>query len=304
MDAGEPVNHGAVRAAHAGDPGWTRVAASLTPAVVPELWTAPRFPGLFVLAVAAVITVAAGFAVVAMQGSGRLGRLAAVIERTASARPDRQITVSAPQLVVGQAVPSSASEALRLGVSLDGPSDGAVVLVGGLAPGSAFSAGRSIGDDRWRLSAAEIAGAVLTPPRGFAGIMDLTIELRLADDTLADRKSLRLEWTAPGTAQEGPPAGRRFDVDEITSLIKRGEQFAAKGDLAAARLLFQRAAEAGDARAAFAVAETYDPAALRRWGEQGLAPDLAMARAWYERARKLGSTEASQRLQMLASHEK
>jgi TPR repeat protein len=78
----------------------------------------------------------------------------------------------------------------------------------------------------------------------------------------------------------------------------------AKGDLAAARSLFESAAEAGDARAAFALAETYDPIMLLRRGERGFAPDVAVARSWYERAQEYGSSEASQRLQMLASLDK
>jgi len=96
----------------------------------------------------------------------------------------------------------------------------------------------------------------------------------------------------------------RRQQEEQASLLKRGEQFVAKGDLAAARSLFERAAEMRDARAAFALAETYDPIMLRRWGEQGFAPDIAMARTWYERAREFGSSEASQRLLMLASQDK
>jgi TPR repeat protein len=135
-------------------------------------------------------------------------------------------------------------------------------------------------------------------------MMDLAIELRLPNGTTADRKSLRLEWAAPRTAQVPASAGRRLDSNEIASLLKRGEQFVTKGDLAAARSLFQRAAEAADARAAFALAETYDPISLQRRGEQGLAPDVGMARAWYERAQELGSSEATQRLQMLASQDK
>jgi hypothetical protein len=223
-------------------------------------------------------------------------------ERTPDPSPSADTPPSwTPQLVVAQTPPLSVDEALRLGVSLDGPSDGAVLLIGGLAPGSTFSVGRSIGD-WWQLSAAELGNAILTPPRGFAGIVVLTIELRLPDDTVADLKSMRLEWAAPRTVPEPAIAG--LDAGEIASLLKRGEQFVAKGDLAAARSLFEPAAEAGDAQAAFALAETYDPIVLRRRGEQGFAPDISAARAWYERARQLGSSKASQRLQMLASQDK
>ena len=75
----------------------------------------------------------------------------------------------------------------------------------------------------------------------------------------------------------------------------------ASGDLAAARLVLRRAAEAGDAHAAMVLAGTYDPTVLDKLGVHGVVPDLAMARGWYEKAKKLGATEATQRLELLAS---
>jgi TPR repeat protein len=75
----------------------------------------------------------------------------------------------------------------------------------------------------------------------------------------------------------------------------------ASGDLAAARLVLQRAAEAGDARGALALAGTYDPMVLEKLPLHGFAPNIAMARSWYEKARQFGSADASRRLEMLAS---
>jgi TPR repeat protein len=63
------------------------------------------------------------------------------------------------------------------------------------------------------------------------------------------------------------------------------------------RLLLTRAAEAGDARCALALAATYDPAEL---GVLGLAGDAKQAHAWYARAAAFGSGEAVQRLEQLA----
>jgi TPR repeat protein len=71
------------------------------------------------------------------------------------------------------------------------------------------------------------------------------------------------------------------------------------GDIASARLLLERAADAQEPSAAFALAGTYDPAVLGRSRAFGIAPDLAMARLWYEKALKLGSLEAQQRLDKL-----
>jgi hypothetical protein len=105
------------------------------------------------------------------------------------------------------------------------------------------------------------------------------------------------------TLSPAPPPQRandrralRLDSDEIASLVKRGQDFIANGDLAAARLLLRRAAEAGSAEGALTLGTTYDPIVLQRLGAVGTAPDAAQARQWYQRAAELGSTAASQQL--------
>jgi TPR repeat protein len=75
----------------------------------------------------------------------------------------------------------------------------------------------------------------------------------------------------------------------------------ANRDFAAARLMYQRAAEAGSAMAAFALAETYDPLVVGKLNARGgITPDPTMAATWYEKAKDLGSSEAPQRLERLA----
>jgi hypothetical protein len=91
-----------------------------------------------------------------------------------------------------------------------------------------------------------------------------------------------------------------LDPSEIASSLRRADDLIASGDLAAARLVLRRAANAGDARAAMTLAGTYDPAILDKLGVHGLVPDVAMARVWYEKAKKFGSAEAPQRLELLA----
>jgi TPR repeat protein len=92
-----------------------------------------------------------------------------------------------------------------------------------------------------------------------------------------------------------------LDPGEIASSLRRGNDLIASGDLAAARLVLRRAANAGDAHAAMTLAGTYDPAVLEKLGVHGFVPDAAMARVWYERARKAGSAAAPQRLELLAN---
>jgi TPR repeat protein len=140
------------------------------------------------------------------------------------------------------------------------------------------------------------------PPQDFIGAIDLGVELRLADDAVADRRTVRLEWAPPPpAAAAAEPAVRSLDRDEIATLIKRSEDFIAAGDLAAARVLLRRAAEARDAGAALALAATYDPIVLERLKVYGFSADVDTARAWYEKAKEFGSAEAPRRLELLAS---
>ena len=93
---------------------------------------------------------------------------------------------------------------------------------------------------------------------------------------------------------------RALDHDEITILVKRGQELAAQGDIAAARLLLRRAAEAGDAQAMQALGATYDSTALAKLRVIGVAPDDGRARAWYQRAAAAGAPDAGRRLEQLA----
>jgi TPR repeat protein len=140
------------------------------------------------------------------------------------------------------------------------------------------------------------------------------------NERTAGASSSGFEWAAkqPAGSATNPPASpaatapdqtvasgavRQLDRDEVAMLARRGEQFAMVGDLAAARLILQRAAEAGDPRASLSLAATYDPIVLERLGVRGISADIAMARTWYEKAKYFGSDEASRLLDRLASRD-
>jgi TPR repeat protein len=117
--------------------------------------------------------------------------------------------------------------------------------------------------------------------------------------SLMDRKVVHLQWVPEASRPAEALVSRRLDPGEQNALVARGNALVATGDLAGARLLYRRAAEAGNARAALTLAETYDPVVLENLGESGLAPNVTMARAWYKKANELGSTEALARLERL-----
>jgi len=244
---------------------------------------------------------------------------AAVTPRTAApnatspdpARLSRPLLIGALQqtsLQPGQAWP--------LGLRITSEVTGGTLVVKGLAAGAKLSVGRPSDTNGWELKADKIDGAVIIPPPGFAGSMELSVELQLAEGLVAERRSVHLEWARPpernstaiplATAPARPAElaelnPRKLDPEEVASLRRRGEEFFANRDVASARLMLLCAAEAADARAALALAKTYDPIALGGLGLRGSFADAAMARTWYEKARQFGSTEAQHRLDMLAS---
>jgi hypothetical protein len=135
-----------------------------------------------------------------------------------------------------------------------------------------------------------VTTAAVAPPRE-----EINIAYQSALQGRAPAAADVAELTTPGVAVH------HLDPDVIASLLRRADTLIASGDVAAARLVLRRAADAGDARAAMTLAGTYDPAILEKLGVHGFVPDVAMARSWYEKAKKLGSAEAPQRLEMLAS---
>jgi len=115
----------------------------------------------------------------------------------------------------------------------------------------------------------------------------------------AARLSERLAMVNPGIEALSPkPAVRVLDADAISLLMKRGEQLFEAGDFAAARTLFQRGAEADNAAAAIALGATYDPTVLAGMRAVGIDADVSKARFWYQKAVSLGSSDATQRLEL------
>jgi hypothetical protein len=94
---------------------------------------------------------------------------------------------------------------------------------------------------------------------------------------------------------------RQLDRGELASMLQRANDFIKSGDLSSARLLLERGAQAGDARATLTLAGTFDPNVLKTLDFQEGVADIAMARLWYDRAQRLDAAEAQRRLQELAT---
>jgi hypothetical protein len=132
--------------------------------------------------------------------------------------------------------------------------------------------------------------------------------LNSAAATMTEPPTAQVPVPAPAVATREPTpqqtvpdfVTRHLDADELASMLRRADDLIKSGDFSSARLLLRRVAEAGDARAAFTLAGTFDPNVSRAPGMQGGEHDIALARLWYERSAQLGSADAPRRLQQLA----
>jgi len=100
-------------------------------------------------------------------------------------------------------------------------------------------------------------------------------------------------------AAEQHPAAESQGSPEAARLISRASALLRQGDIGAARVVLERAAQTGSAQASFTLAETYDPVILSAWGTYGTRGDTTKAREFYANAYAGGIQEAKDRINAL-----
>jgi hypothetical protein len=183
--------------------------------------------------------------------------------------------------------------------------------------------GHAIAPGSWAVPLFALGSLKAIVPAGVTGRNEITISLVGVDGTtLAETRTAlvvnppRILSTPidprpePRRAAPAPSTGKSVRVPELPAEDKaRAERFMAmgarhleQGNIGAARMFFQRAAEAGLAAGALKMAATYDPMELARLEAVAVTPDRNEARKWYERARELGAREAEERLARLGGN--
>jgi hypothetical protein len=147
-----------------------------------------------------------------------------------------------------------------------------------------------------QLASATPAPAVETAPEIVAAAAPAKIAPTRDDIAIALRAAHQSQKETEQPAPVAAAPVRRLEADELAALMKRAKGLIEIGDFAPARLLLERAADAQEASAALLLAQTYDPAVLGTADMRSITPDPAMAREWYQKAAKLGSLDAKQRL--------
>jgi hypothetical protein len=105
--------------------------------------------------------------------------------------------------------------------------------------------------------------------------------------------------STPAAPARGAAQPNTEQAAEAAALVARASSLLRQGDIGAARLVLERAVEIGSAQASFALAETYDPLILAKWGTYGTRGDARRAHDLYARADAEGIQEAKSRLDAL-----
>lgn len=110
------------------------------------------------------------------------------------------------------------------------------------------------------------------------------------------------EPAVAGRPEAAKPAAEPAAIlppQEIATLMARGDQLLDTGDVAGARLFYERAAEGGSAAAATAAGKTYDPLFLAQTHARFIQGDPVAAARWYRKASAGGDKEADTLMQRL-----
>lgn len=274
------------------------------------------------------------FAVVLLLGACIL---CASAQSTLGQRSDTPSIKVAPLIVADRA--SQVSLGITVGPPGAVPTN-SYLRVRGMPPRVSLTEGHAIGPGSWAIPLGGLPSLRANIPVDAGGRAELTISLLTIDGKVLAEASTALtlgvtvafgpETTGPSqppnrspavlappsssTPPTPQPALRAAllavqrspqlsaeDKARAETILARGETYLANGSIEAAREFFERAAKIGLARAALRLAATYDPAELQRLGVQGVEPDHAKARSWYERAKELGATEAEGQLARLTA---
>jgi len=141
---------------------------------------------------------------------------------------------------------------------------------------------------------APVAALISSSPTDPAALARLAVALKSDPSaTQGGHAGATRSLTAAQPAAPVSEAARQLCAQGLIAL--------AAGDIAGARLILERAAEAGDARALMALGASYDPGTLARMGARGVRGDTATARAFYARALAAGMGAARERMAALDS---
>jgi hypothetical protein len=169
--------------------------------------------------------------------------------------------------------------------------DSYILLLTGLPAKATLSGVSRMGADSWLVSPGALQRIDIVVPEWSASVVEVAMELRRTNGAILSQSKMWLAVPPPPMV-----AGAKLDETALNELVREGDRQLKRGDVPAARALYERAAAIGNAQAAFALGTTYDPRRLWSLGVFGMVGNKERARHWYERAQQLGHPDAKARI--------
>ena len=173
-----------------------------------------------------------------------------------------------------------------------------ILALFGAPAGMTLSGADRIGSDTWFVSPGSANRLEITLPEWSTSVFEITVALRRMNGLVAAQAKAWLAAPPPASPQVAQP---KIDANAAKDLLAKGDRLLEKGDIVAARAMYQRAAEMGSGTAALTLGATYDPNRLWSLGALGMVGNRERARQWYARASELGQPEAKARLTALGN---
>jgi hypothetical protein len=171
---------------------------------------------------------------------------------------------------------------------------GYILVLSGLPANAMLSGATRMGSDAWLVAPGALRQLEIVVPEWSASIIELRVELRHANGAVAAQGKAWLSVPPPPVQ-----GGGKIDQSAIKDLLENGDRLLGRGDVAAARAIYERAAALGSAQAALVLGSTYDPGRLWSLGVFGMVGNKERAQHWYLRADELGHPDARGRLKSL-----
>src|SRR3569832_616266 len=142
-----------------------------------------------------------------------------------------------------------------------------ILVLSGAPAGTTLSGVSRIGSDTWFLPPGSADMLEITLPEWSTSVFEITIAVRRTNGVVAAQTQAWIAVPPPASQEATAP---KIDAAAVKDLLARGDRLLEKGDIIAARAVYQRAADMGSASAAMTLGATDDPSRLWSLGALGM----------------------------------
>jgi len=177
-----------------------------------------------------------------------------------------------------------------------------ILVLSGAPAGTSLTGAGRIGSDTWFIAPGAASRIEIVMPEWSTSVFEITMALRRINGQVAAQAKAWIAVPPPASPDAaGPKTAGKVDEAAAKDMQAKADRLIEKGDIVAARALYQRAAEMGSGSAALTLGATYDPNRLWSLGALGMVGNKERAKQWYTRASELGQPDARARLLALGN---